>query len=105
MKILIRDVPDEVCERLDKIAAEGNYSSRNQLVVEVLQRYSTVKEQVFVDALTPVVRTIITNEMKNISEQSRLVMISTEHLLKKLLVAAQKIDTYMTEDFINDDEI
>lgn len=104
MQILIRDVPENVAKQLDIIVSEENYSSRNQLIVEILERYANIKEQAYVDALTPVVRTMIESEIHKLGEASDRVLRSTELVLLKLLKSAQKIDTYMTDDFLYEEE-
>ena len=99
MQLLVRDVPEEVAQKLDDIAKDNGYSSRNQLIVEILQRYSILKDKTYVDALTPVLKTMMTDEIRNLSELSRQSIQTVEAVSLKLLKTSQKLDLYFGEDF------
>ena len=103
MQLLVRDVPEEVAQKLDDIAKDNGYSSRNQLIVEILQRYSILKDKTYVDALTPVLKTMMTDEIRNLSELSRQSIQTVEAVSLKLLKTSQKLDLYFGEDFWNDE--
>ena len=103
MQLLVRDVPEEVAQKLDDIAKDNGYSSRNQLIVEILQRYSILKDKTYVDALTPVLKTMMTDEIRNLSELSRQSIHTVEAVSLKLLKTSQKLDLYFGEDFWNDE--
>jgi len=99
MQILIRDMPDEVVSKLDAMAKKKGYASRQQLILEILTRYSEVGEESFVDVLPIVTRTLIRGEIHSLTDKSDEVMLAMENLLYKLLIATQKIDTYITGDY------
>ena len=99
MQLLVRDVPEEVAQKLDDIAKDNGYSSRNQLIVEILQRYSILKDKTYVDALTPVLKTMMEDEIRKLSEMSRQSIQTVEAVSLKLLKTSQKLDLYFGEDF------
>lgn len=104
MQILIRDLPNEVVEKLDKIANEKHYVSRNQLVVDVLSRYAAVVDELYVETMNVVVRTMVREQLSKLTETSDSCLRSIEIAARRLSKAAQKIDMYITDDFMYDGE-
>ncbi len=104
MKILIRDVPDEVVKQLDTIAKSDHYTSRNQLIVDILRNYTAIKEQLFVQALSPVMRSMLRTYIEELTETSEKSMDIIALAASKLASAAAKIDMYITDDLIYEDD-
>ncbi len=104
MKLTIRDMQDEILEKLDKLVIEKHYNSRNQLVVDILSRYAAVNDELYVQALNVVVRTMVREQLDKLSETSDSCLRSIEIAAKRLSKAAQKLDMYITDDFMYDGE-
>jgi hypothetical protein len=104
LKLTIRDMQDEILEKLDKLVIEKHYNSRNQLVVDILSRYAAVNDELYVQALNVVVRTMVREQLDKLSETSDSCLRSIEIAAKRLSKAAQKLDMYITDDFMYDGE-
>lgn len=103
MQILIRDVPEEIAHQLDIIAKDNHYSSRNQLIIDILRNYTAIKEQLFVQALSPVMRSMLSSYIEELTETSEKTLDMIALAAQKLASAAAKIDMYITDDFIYED--
>lgn len=83
-KLTVRDVPDEVVEKLDAIVQADGYSSRNDLVKNILATYVLSKENMLLNALPPIVRALCSNELKILTEQAELTMEALLEIVKRL---------------------
>lgn len=63
-EIKVRSVPDDLVDRLDKLAEEEHYASRSQLIVDILTLYVTSKSQFFQQAISPVVNNLCIEAIK-----------------------------------------
>ena len=102
-RITVRDISEELIDQLDKVWVQEGYSSRSQLIVDVLQRYVKLKDKLYVDAITPVLRNMMEEEIRQLSEMSRRSVQTVETVSLKLLKTSQKLDLYLGEDFWNDE--
>lgn len=100
MQILIRDIPEEVAQQLEIIAKNNHYSSRNQLIIDILRNYTAIKEQVFVQALSPVMRSMLSSYIEELTKTSEKSLDMIALAAQRLASAAAKIDMYITDDFI-----
>ena len=98
-RITVRDIPEELIEQLDNVWVKEGYSSRSHLIVDVLKKYVTLKDKTYVDALTPVLKTMMEDEIRKLSEMSRQSIQTVEAVSLKLLKTSQKLDLYFGEDF------
>lgn len=98
-RITVRDIPQDLVKQLDKIVCDENYSSRSQLIVEILSRYAKLKDRMYLDAVTPVIRCIIKDEIKQLSKMSKYTMEVVEKSSLKILKTSQQLNFYMGKDF------
>lgn len=98
----IRDVPEELIKKLDSIYIEEGYSSRSQLIVDVLTKYAALKDRIYAEAISSVTRAIIRDEIENLDSISKASLRLIEQASLKFLEASQKIDTYFFDDFFGE---
>ena len=67
--LIIRDVPKKVVEALDKIVKLENYTSRNQMLVDMLTVYAESRSKVFYNALPPIVKQLCVEEIDSYKKQ------------------------------------
>lgn len=100
IRLHIRDVSEELVASLDKICKAEGYSSRSKLIVEILERYVVVSDKVYSEAMTAVTRSIIREEIKQLDNISTRSLQIIEAAALRFLQASQKIDTYLSDDFL-----
>lgn len=100
MNFIVRDIDKSIVHELDKIVKYQNYDSRNQLVIDILKRYVAVKDKVYLEAMTAVSRTLIREEIKQLDNVSTRSLQIIEAAALRFLQASQKIDTYLSDDFL-----
>lgn len=97
-QILIRDVPKNVIEKLDKIAKDEGYSSRNQLLLDVIERYATVKNELYYQTVPPLIHSICKSELSSFSDLSQATVHTMALAAQRLLKVAQRLDEYLIDD-------
>lgn len=97
-QILVRDVPKKVVEKLDEIAKSEGYMSRNQMLVDLLERYSMVKNEIYYETLAPITKTAFRTEIENFNELSTATVHTIALAAEKLLKVAQRLDEYLVDD-------
>ena len=97
-QVLIRDVPKKVIEKLDEIAKNEGYSSRNQMLVELLERYTTVKDDIYYQTIPSIIHSICKDEIGNLNELSEATIHTMALASQKLLKVAQRLDEYLVDD-------
>lgn len=100
MNFLVRDIDEDTAIKLDKIARTENYDSRNQLVIEILRKFCCVKDKLYADSMTAVTRSIIREEIRQLDNISTRSLQVIEAAALRFLQASQKIDTYLSDDFL-----
>ena len=97
-QILIRDVPKDVVESLDKIVKEDKYQSRNQLLIEIIERYISVKNEYFYGLLPSIVRSICLDELSQFTDISKSTVHTISLAAQRLLTISQRLDEYLIDD-------
>lgn len=82
--IMVRGVSEAVISELDKITKTEHYSSRNQLISEILELYTASHSSLFRKAITPVVSSLCFDAINKQNENN-------EHLVNLLLPLMTKI--------------
>lgn len=101
-QILVRDIPDEIMEKLDELVKAQGYASRNALINNILAEYVAVGDKMFLNALPPVIRTICSTELKIMNEQSQLATDIVIQAAKRLTYTLEKLELVLTEDYITE---
>lgn len=97
-QLLIRDVPKNVVEKLDEIAKNESYLSRNQLLVEILERYATVRNDLYYQSIPPIIHSICKAEIDNFNEVSKATVQTVALAAARLLSVAQRLDECLITD-------
>ena len=72
-ELRIRSVPDEIVARIDIITKEKGYSSRSELVIEILKKYCTLGDDFIIENLPTTIR-ILVNDAINKDRETLLQM-------------------------------
>ena len=96
--IIIRFNDDRVIKGLDDIAEKQDIT-RNQLVINILQIFLSAKDNFIVDCLPIIVRSMVKDEIKNLSS-------TTTDALKDILISTiklrrvtEKLDAFLSPEF------
>ena len=100
--LIIRDVPKKVVEVLDKIVKQDNYSSRNQMLVDMLTVYAESWSRVFYNALPPIVKQLCVEEIdsykKEMSDTTALAARNISLAAVQLLKVIEWFEEYIMSD-------
>ena len=100
--LIIRDVPKKVVEALDKIVKQDNYSSRNQMLVDMLTVYAESRSRVFYNALPPIVKQLCAEEIdrykKEMSDTTALAARNISLAAVQLLKVIEWFEEYIMTD-------
>lgn len=101
-RITVRDVPQSVIDKLDKITEEKGYSSRNMLVVEILSKYAECQDALFYQSLPPIVKEIckevLLDHKKDVSGSVEIAANNISLAALQLLNIAQWFERYIMID-------
>lgn len=78
-------VEQELLDAIDLIVSKENYSSRNQLVNEILGQYITCKNDFFIKLLPPVVTTLCSDAINNQAVNAEKILEDIVPLFIKIL--------------------
>lgn len=88
MDILIRNVDEHTVERLDSIVKNEKYGTRSELLNEIISLYVTSHHQFFTRALTPTVKflsqEVLKEQMEYTQKSLNLIYNVNSDLLKKM---------------------
>lgn len=97
-QILIRDIPQNVIEKLDEIVKKESYSSRNQLLIEILERYTTIRNELYYQSIPPIIHSICKAEIDDFNAVSSATVHTVALAAARLLKVAQRLDEYLVDD-------
>ena len=100
MNIVIRDIPKEVINILDEFVLEQGYNSRNQLVVEILTRFSAIQNNLFAELLPQITRSILTEQIEKLATTNNVLLNTINSAIVKLVQQSQYIEHFIDDDLI-----
>ena len=100
LNIVIRDIPKEVINILDEFVLEQGYNSRNQLVVEILTRFSAIQNNLFAELLPQITRSILTEQIEKLATTNNVLLNTINSAIVKLVQQSQYIEHFIDDDLI-----
>ncbi len=92
----IRDVDELTLKLLDEIVAKENYSSRNQLINEILRLYAAAHHPFFANALPPAVKYLSGEYLNKQRDELKKVVELTYDVNVKVLEELRKLTSELT---------
>ena len=96
--MLIRFSDDKIINELDKIA-ELEGLTRNQLVVDILQKFVSAKDDFVTACLPMIVHSMIKNEINNLLSTTKDIIKDIYISTIKIRRVTEKLDTFLAPEF------
>ena len=105
VRFTIRDVPQEVVDKLDSIVKDEGYASRNQLVIEILTNYTNCKSGLFYQILPPIIKEICSQSVSDYGKDLTAVSEISAKNISLAAVQLLKITQWFEEYIIADSSL
>lgn len=103
MDIIIRNIPENMIDKLDNIAKAEDLS-RNALLTKLISDFVKSNDDFVVNILPPIVRALVNQELDRLSEGANSTINNVYIAAQKMMKTTEKIDNLLTETLKNSTE-
>jgi hypothetical protein len=94
-RITLRGLNSETLKQLDRLVERRNYSSRSELICDILDEYVACNNEYTVKFLPKIVRSMVSQEIKRASENSDEIINDVYKTCLRLLRVTQKFENFL----------
>lgn len=103
MDIIIRNIPENMIDKIDNIAKAEDLS-RNALLSKLISDFVKSNDDFVVNILPPIVRALVNQELDRLSEGANSTINNVYIAAQKMMKTTEKIDNLLTETLKNSTE-
>ena len=103
MDIIIRNIPENMIDKLDSIAKAEDLS-RNALLTKLISDFVKSNDDFVVNILPPIVRALVNQELDRLSEGATSTINNVYIAAQKMINTTEKIENLLTETLKNSEE-
>ena len=103
MDIIIRNIPENMIDKIDNIAKAEDLS-RNALLSKLISDFVKSKDDFVVNILPPIVRALVNQELDRLSEGATSTINNVYIAAQKMINTTEKIENLLTETLKNSEE-
>ena len=103
MDIIIRNIPENMIDKLDNIAKAEDLS-RNALLTKLISDFVKSNDYFVVNILPPIVRALVNQELDRLSEGANSTINNVYIAAQKMINTTEKIENLLTETITNSEE-
>lgn len=103
MDIIIRNIPENMIDKLDNIAKAEDLS-RNALLSKLISDFVKSNDDFVVNILPPIVRALVNQELDRLSEGANSTINNVYIAAQKMINTTEKIENLLTETITNSEE-
>ncbi|MCQ5152662.1 MULTISPECIES: ribbon-helix-helix domain-containing protein [Ruminococcus] len=103
MDIIIRNIPENMIDKLDNIAKAEDLS-RNALLTKLISDFVKSNDDFVVNILPPIVRALVNQELDRLSEGANSTINNVYIAAQKMINTTEKIENLLTETITNPEE-
>ena len=103
MDIIIRNIPENMIDKLDNIAKAEDLS-RNALLTKLMSDFVKSNDDFVVNILPPIVRALVNQELDRLSEGANSTINNVYIAAQKMINTTEKIENLLTETITNPEE-
>ena len=103
MDIIIRNIPENMIDKIDNIAKAEDLS-RNALLSKLISDFVKSNDDFVVNILPPIVRALVNQELDRLSEGANYTINNVYIAAQKMINTTEKIENLLTETITNSEE-
>lgn len=103
MDIIIRNIPENMIDKIDNIAKAEDLS-RNALLSKLISDFVKNNDDFVVNILPPIVRALVNQELDRLSEGANSTINNVYIAAQKMINTTEKIENLLTETITNSEE-
>ena len=103
MDIIIRNIPENMIDKIDNIAKAEDLS-RNALLSKLISDFVKSNDDFVVNILPPIVRALVNQELDRLSEGANSTINNVYIAAQKMTNTTEKIENLLTETITNSEE-
>lgn len=103
MDIIIRNIPENMIDKIDNIAKAEDLS-RNALLSKLISDSVKSNDDFVVNILPPIVRALVNQELDRLSEGANSTINNVYIAAQKMINTTEKIENLLTETITNSEE-
>ena len=103
MDIIIRNIPENMIDKLDNIAKAEDLS-RNALLTKLISDFVKSNDDFVINILPPIVRALVNQELDRLSEGANSTINNVYIAAQKMINTTEKIENLLTETITNSEE-
>lgn len=103
MDIIIRNIPENMIDKLDNIAKAEDLS-RNALLTKLISDFVKSNDDFVINILPPIVRALVNQELDRLSEGTNSTINNVYIAAQKMINTTEKIENLLTETITNSEE-
>lgn len=103
MDIIIRNIPENMIDKIDNIAKAEDLS-RNALLSKLISDFVKSNDDFVVNILPPIVRVLVNQELDRLSEGANSTINNVYIAAQKMINTTEKIENLLTETITNSEE-
>lgn len=103
MDIIIRNIPENMIDKLDNIAKAEDLS-RNALLTKLISDFVKSNDDFVINILPPIVRALVNQELDRLSEDANSTINNVYIAAQKMINTTEKIENLLTETITNSEE-
>lgn len=103
MDIIIRNIPENMIDKIDNIAKAEDLS-RNALLSKLISDFVKSNDDFVVNILPPIVRALVNQELDRLSEGANSTINNVYIAAQKMINTTEKIENLRTETLKNSEE-
>lgn len=103
MDIIIRNIPENMIDKIDNIAKAEDLS-RNALLTKLISDFVKSNDDFVVNILPPIVRALVNQELDRLSEGANSTINNVYIAAQKMINTTEKIENLLTETITNPEE-
>lgn len=103
MDIIIRNIPENMIDKIDNIAKAEDLS-RNALLSKLISDFVKSNDDFVVNILPPIVRALVNQELDRLSEGANSTINNVYIAAQKMINTTKKIENLLTETITNSEE-
>ena len=103
MDIIIRNIPENMIDKIDNIAKAEDLS-RNALLSKLISDFVKSNDDFVVNILPPIVRALVNQELDRLSERATSTINNVYIAAQKMINTTEKIENLLTETLKNSEE-
>ena len=103
MDIIIRNIPENMIDKIDNIAKAEDLS-RNALLSKLISDFVKSNDDFVVNILPPIVRALVNQELDRLSDGANSTINNVYIAAQKMINTTEKIENLLTETITNSEE-